>query len=434
MNSSPIRDLNINSNINNLDIKLNESSNINLEKVIYLLCSFIGAITILIWLFGFEKALNLFPNNATMKFNTAIVFLLIGINLYLLYKSNKRRNSLFKSLSLSIIIIGFLSFLSNYNIQFLNIDNIFGLDIFSKEKPGLMSAATATCSISIGLGFLFSKSKNIFIYKLATKFYLIVNLISLISLVSFFLLINIDKQVSFLRSMSIITSILFYLISLVLLLKNPKSITHRMIYGKNIGSKIFRKIIPNIILIPIILSNILLILINRNYFSVEFGIVLFVLVLVTLGLLYISSVAETLNESDKGRKNLEKLSVDVSVELSHFKETINKIAIVVKTDNKGVISYVNDTFCEITKYSKKDVYNKKYSILNSGYHNQEFFKDIWTTLNSGKTWSGNIRNKKKDGTFYWIKSYILPRTNYLGEIIEFMTIETPIDEPADNKL
>ena len=79
MNSSPDEDLKIN---------LDKPTNITLEKLVYILCTLIGASTILVWLFGYEKVLNLFPNNATIKFNTAILFLLVGINLYILHNSH----------------------------------------------------------------------------------------------------------------------------------------------------------------------------------------------------------------------------------------------------------------------------------------------------------------------------------------------------------
>ncbi|MFY0673432.1 MAG: PAS domain-containing protein [Bacteroidia bacterium] len=95
------------------------------------------------------------------------------------------------------------------------------------------------------------------------------------------------------------------------------------------------------------------------------------------------------------------------------------------TDHKGIIKDVNDNFCEISGYSRKELEGTDHSIVNSGYHPKSFFKKLWFEISQGRTWSGNIRNKRKDGTFYWVKTTITPR--FKGADIDgYLSVRTDI--------
>jgi PAS domain S-box-containing protein len=116
-----------------------------------------------------------------------------------------------------------------------------------------------------------------------------------------------------------------------------------------------------------------------------------------------------------------------NLELSSYETALNKYAIVAKTDPTGKIKYVNDKFCEIAKYSQEELIGKDHRILNSGSHSKEFFSNMWKEINQGRPWRGEIKNKAKDGTFYWVDTTIAPIFD--GEkISEFIAIRYDITD------
>ncbi|HUG12260.1 MAG TPA: PAS domain S-box protein [Opitutaceae bacterium] len=101
-------------------------------------------------------------------------------------------------------------------------------------------------------------------------------------------------------------------------------------------------------------------------------------------------------------------------------------AIVAMTDAQGVIVFANDKFCEISGYARSELVGQTHQIVNSGYHPPEFFKEMWDTINAGERWHGVFRNKRKDGTFYWVDSTIMPIAGEDGRPKYFFAIRTDI--------
>ena len=120
-------------------------------------------------------------------------------------------------------------------------------------------------------------------------------------------------------------------------------------------------------------------------------------------------------------------------ELRDITNALHLTADVTITDTNGTITYANDKFCEISKYTREELIGQNHRLIKSDYHSKEVYQELWDTISQGQVWHNEIKNKAKDGTYFWSDSTIVPFLNEDGVPYQYIAIRKDITAKKENE-
>lgn len=337
--------------------------------------------------------------------------------------AGKEKNTLYLGVISGLLLGGSVLTLAPYffNVSF-SIDTLFVPDPYSTTFPGRMARATGICFLIYSLAVFGKLSGLKYVQKTADFLAVAIGVISLQVIVTYILQINAISSVLIFNSMAIHTAVLLLLTSFVFYTISKRNESDTVARQPHAGSKLARNLIPFVIALPIVLSFSLIYILNKNWLSTDVSISLYTITYIVLSLLYMYTVTGRLNKADIVREQLERSLFNTNQELMQFKYALDASSIVMITDTEGIITYVNDKFCEISKCKREEAIGTSEKAFRSGHHSKNFHRKMFEQISNGMVWSGGVKKKDLNGNLFWIQTAVVPFKDEKGNVYQYLTI------------
>lgn len=420
------------------------------SKFLTLIVILVSLSVILEWGFGYSFFKRPLPNLVATNPLTAFIFIFIGTGFFLL---TTKKDSLFKYSSGKILlslafVVSLLKLLSIFPSIDFQIDELLFSDKLKNATGNIVSDKMA--NITAVNFILLSTTLLILNHPKCSRWTWPMSLAFVVSLIALFFILGYTYRVREFRQvlshfpMSITTAFFFLFISVAMLFEYPQKGFMNRFTNKSSGNTAGKIFVPVAIILPFSFGYILLLSMWSDVFSVELGASLLVMTAIIIFLIFTWFTAGLLNKNDLlkelAESNLRSLNETLELrvaeqikkientnkDLADYKIALDASNIIAVTNEKGIIQYVNDNFCKISKYTKEELIGQDICLIRSGYHSKEFIRNLWDTISSGKIWKGEFKNKAKDGSHYWVDTTIYPFINGNGKPYKYLAIRSDI--------
>lgn len=398
-----------------------------LSEYISIAITLIGVVVLLGWIFDISAIKSVPLDLASMKSNTAACFILTGISIFLQQTRRSRlwTISVAKVFASCVALIGLLTILEYIFDCSLGMDQLIVKDLspdVSTFSPGRMSPNTALNFLVIGITLLILNVKIRNTYHPFQYLNLATSAISLLAFVTYVYDIRSLYFVVPYRGMALHTTVTFVITCASIFLSRPDQGIVAVLVSAGGGGVLARRLLPIAIGIPLFLGWLALFVQKIWIPNIEFTIAFIVIFTIIIFTFFIWQYARILERKDTERETMFEQVQELSYAVEQSPNTV------VITDTNGNIQYVNQKFTQLTGYTSAEIIGKNPRTLKSNKMPPEGYKELWRTITSGREWSGEIINKKKNGEFYWEKTLIGPIKNSEGIITHFVSVKEDVTE------